>query len=108
MVALEALLPEDEQTRAEAELAVSGKGRLLHLDRCDESVVRSLIEKHLRYTGSPVALALLDNWENERARFVKVFPHEYKRVLGVARVDSFYVSPINTSPLMATEQVQHG
>src|SRR5437764_1477028 len=82
MVALEALLPEDEQTRAEAELAASGKGRLLHLDRCDESVVRSLIEKHLRYTGSPVALALLDNWENERAKFVKVFPHEYKRALG--------------------------
>ena len=44
--------------------------------------MRSLIEKHLRYTGSPVALALLDNWENERARFVKVFPHEYKRALG--------------------------
>jgi glutamate synthase (NADPH/NADH) large chain len=82
MVALEALLPEDEQTRAEAELAASGKGRLLHLDRCDESIVRSLIERHLRYTGSPVALALLDNWENERAKFAKIFPHEYKRALG--------------------------
>ena len=26
--------------------------------------------------------ALLDNWENERAKFVKVFPIEYKRALG--------------------------
>ncbi len=82
MVALEPLLTEADQTRVEDELAASGKGRLLHLDRYDESIVRSLIEKHLRYTGSAVALAILDNWENERARFVKVFPHEYKRALG--------------------------
>ena len=81
MVALETLLPEDEQTRVETELAASGKGRLLHLDRCDEALARSLIEKHLRYTGSTLALTLLDNWENERAKFVKVFPHEYKRAL---------------------------
>jgi len=81
MVALETLLPEDEQTRVETELAASGKGRNLHLDRCDEPLARSLIEKHLRYTGSTLALTLLDNWENERAKFVKVFPHEYKRAL---------------------------
>ncbi len=81
MVALEALLPEDQQSRVEAELAASGKGRLLHLDRCDEAIARALIEKHLRYTGSTLALALLDNWENERAKFVKVFPNEYKRAL---------------------------
>jgi glutamate synthase (NADPH/NADH) large chain len=82
MVALEPLLPESEQARAEAELAASGKGRLLHLDRCDEPMARALIEKHLRYTGSAVALAILDNWENARAKFVKVFPNEYKRALG--------------------------
>jgi glutamate synthase domain-containing protein 2/glutamate synthase domain-containing protein 3 len=82
MVALESLLPEDEQADAEAVLGAAGKGRLLHLDRCDEPIARSLIEKHLRYTGSAVALAILDNWENERAKFVKVFPHEYKRALG--------------------------
>jgi glutamate synthase domain-containing protein 2/glutamate synthase domain-containing protein 3 len=81
MVALEALLPEDQQSRVEAELAASGKGRLLHLDRCDDAIARALIEKHLRYTGSTLALALLDNWENERAKFVKVFPNEYKRAL---------------------------
>src|SRR5437868_10707019 len=81
MVALETLLPEDEQTRVEAELAASGKGRLLHLGRCDEALARTLIEKHLRYTGSTLALTLLDDWGNERAKFVKVFPHEYKRAL---------------------------
>src|SRR5205823_1780378 len=78
---ISAVSPEDEQTRVETELAASGKGRNLHLDRCDEPLARSLIEKHLRYTGSTLALTLLDNWENERAKFVKVFPHEYKRAL---------------------------
>ena len=81
MVALEPLLSEDEQTRAEAELAASGKGRLLHLDRHDETIARALIEKHLRYTGSTLAFALLDKWETERRTFVKVFPNEYKRAL---------------------------
>jgi glutamate synthase (NADPH/NADH) large chain len=81
MVALEPLLQEDQQTRVEAELAASGKGRLLHLDRSDEAIARALIEKHLRYTGSTLALTLLDNWENECAKFVKVFPNEYKRAL---------------------------
>jgi len=82
MVALEPLLTEEEQADAEAVLVAAGKGRLLHLDRHDEPIARSLIETHLRYTGSAVALAILDNWENERAKFVKVFPHEYKRALG--------------------------
>jgi len=47
-----------------------------------EPVVRELVEKHLRYTGSTLALALLDDWEAARGKFVKVFPHEYKRALG--------------------------
>jgi glutamate synthase domain-containing protein 3 len=28
---------------------------------------------------------ILDNWQALLAKFVKVFPHEYKRVLGVKR-----------------------
>ncbi|MGI8961837.1 MAG: glutamate synthase large subunit [Bryobacteraceae bacterium] len=44
-----------------------------------------LIKKHLEYTGSPQARHILENWPEALRRFVKVFPHEYKRVLGVAR-----------------------
>jgi len=36
----------------------------------------------LRFTGSTLALALLDDWDNARGKFVKVFPHEYRRALG--------------------------
>ena len=47
----------------------------------DVAEVRSLIEKHLRYTGSAVATRVLDNWTRAQADFVKVMPRDYKRVL---------------------------
>jgi glutamate synthase (NADPH/NADH) large chain len=81
MVALEPLLPEAEQAAAEVDLAAAGKGRLLHQDQFDEPMLRAQIERHLRYTGSTLALKVLDDWEASRAKFVKVFPHEYKRAL---------------------------
>jgi glutamate synthase domain-containing protein 2/glutamate synthase domain-containing protein 3 len=81
MVALEPLLSEDEQAKAERDLASAGKGRLMHRGRSDEAIVRELIDRHLRYTGSTLALAIVDDWERARTRFVKVFPHEYKRAL---------------------------
>ena len=39
------------------------------------------VERHLRFTGSTLALSLLDHWDSARTRFVKVFPNEYKRAL---------------------------
>jgi glutamate synthase (NADPH/NADH) large chain len=75
------VLPEAEQAKAESELAAAGKGRVLHAGKYDEVMLRELIERHLRFTGSTRALAILDNWEAARARFVKVFPGEYKRAL---------------------------
>jgi glutamate synthase domain-containing protein 3 len=82
MVALEKVLPEAEQAGAEVELAARGNGRVLHVGQTDEALLRSLIERHLRFTGSTRALSLLDHWETARSRFVKVFPHEYRRALG--------------------------
>jgi glutamate synthase domain-containing protein 3 len=92
MVALERVLPEAEQLRAESELAAAGKGRVRHAAQSDETQLRALVERHLRFTGSTRALAILDHWEEARGRFVKIFPHEYRRALGEqyaaqARVD---------------------
>ena len=81
MVAIEPLMTEAEQATVEAELAAAGKGRLMHRDRADEAQARELTELHLRYTGSTLALELIDNWETARRKFVKVFPHEYRRAL---------------------------
>ena len=82
MVALERVLAEADQLRAEKELAASGKGRMLHAGQTDEALLRVLIERHLQFTGSTLALAILDDWETARGRFTKVFPHEYRRALG--------------------------
>jgi glutamate synthase (NADPH/NADH) large chain len=51
------------------------------LGETDEFILRRLVEVHFRYTGSLRARMLLDNWAGLRGRFVKVFPHEYKRAL---------------------------
>ena len=48
----------------------------------DEVILKRLIEKHFKHTGSTRARNILDDWSNQRARFVKVFPTEYKRALG--------------------------
>ena len=45
-------------------------------------LAKKLIEKHFKHTGSTRARNILDDWANQRARFVKVFPTEYKRALG--------------------------
>jgi glutamate synthase (NADPH) large chain len=47
----------------------------------DEVLLRQLLERHFRYTGSFRAKEILTDWENARARFRKVFPHEYRRAL---------------------------
>jgi glutamate synthase domain-containing protein 3 len=52
-----------------------------HAGRSDEAALRELIERHLRFTGSTYALSVLDDWETHRRKFVKVFPHEYRRAL---------------------------
>jgi glutamate synthase (NADPH/NADH) large chain len=47
----------------------------------DEVILKRLIERHFKFTGSTRARNLLDDWANSRAKFVKVFPTEYKRAL---------------------------
>ena len=47
----------------------------------DEAILRDLIERHFRHTGSSRAKEILADWERARGRFVKVFPNEYRRAL---------------------------
>jgi glutamate synthase domain-containing protein 3 len=55
------------------------------LDDADLTAVRNLIERHREYTNSPRAAWIFENWPEMSTKFIKVFPHEYKRVLGIAR-----------------------
>ena len=51
----------------------------------DVDTLRRLVARHGEYTASPQAKWILANWDSMLGKFVKVFPHEYKRVLGVPR-----------------------
>ena len=52
----------------------------------DERLLYDLITKHVAVTASPRGKWILENWQQMVPRFLKVFPHEYKRVLGVPRL----------------------
>jgi glutamate synthase domain-containing protein 2/glutamate synthase domain-containing protein 1/glutamate synthase domain-containing protein 3 len=82
MVTLEKVQDEAQQARTETELAAAGNGRLRHRELTDDAMLRGLVERHLRFTASTRALAMLDDWDAARARFVKVLPNEYRRALG--------------------------
>ena len=77
----------------------------------DVALVRGLLERHRDYTGSPRAAWILENWAEAQARFIKVFPHEYKRVLGVARPEkdeSNTASPLVGASVAGASEVKHG
>jgi glutamate synthase (NADPH) large chain len=74
-VALDKVLPAAEQEKT-MDLAIWHKGQT------DEALLKKLVDDHHRWTGSLRARDILDNWSEARTKFVKVFPHEYKRALG--------------------------
>ena len=66
-----------EKIRREKEQASGPR----HLDQADEEILRSLVEKHLKYTDSNIAKKIIEHWEQELVNFIKVMPNEYKRAL---------------------------
>ncbi|GAB2858097.1 glutamate synthase-related protein [Pseudoduganella ginsengisoli] len=78
MVSLESVLPAAEQK------VDQNTWHSQHRDgepEADEVILKRLIERHFKHTGSTRARFLLDNWAEGRSKFVKVFPNEYKRAL---------------------------
>lgn len=47
----------------------------------DIATLKELIENHYNYTLSPQAQRILENWESELPKFIKVLPEEYKQAL---------------------------
>jgi glutamate synthase (NADPH) large chain len=79
----------------------------------DVQVVHNLVSRHMELTGSPRAKWIFENWQDLQPRFIKVFPHEFKRVLGVARNRSAYIPIQATSVLepavtLGSNQMQVG
>ncbi|MDH4449772.1 MAG: glutamate synthase-related protein [Rhodoferax sp.] len=97
MVSLEKVL-----TAAEQE-ATLDKG-IWHRGETDEAQLKKLLEDHNRWTGSKRARELLDNWDVSRAKFVKVFPNEYKRALGEIHARKSAVANAKTVPAAAKKE----
>jgi len=76
MVALDRVLSARDQS------ALAGPATL-HGGELDEVLLKRLVERHLQLTGSERAKALLARWPAAREKFVKVFPHEYRRALAL-------------------------
>jgi glutamate synthase domain-containing protein 3 len=79
MVNLDRVLPPAVQA-ASTDRAMWHKGKD-GVPESDDAILKKLIEDHHKWTGSLQARHLLDQWEVSRAKFVKVFPIEYKRAL---------------------------
>ena len=62
------------------------------------------------YTEADQAQWILENWDTVLPKFVKVFPHEYKRVLGAPRLGAEAVARPAASAAAPFEvmQVVHG
>ena len=71
-----------DKVQSAAEQEAGGNQGLWHLAQTDEALLKKMIEDQHKWTGSLRARHIMDHWVESRARFVKVFPNEYKRALG--------------------------
>ncbi|HJQ59591.1 MAG TPA: glutamate synthase subunit alpha, partial [Vineibacter sp.] len=92
MVELSAVVPVDDAPADEADRprqrAVSVANNAMgDVMRFDAERIRILVEKHLLYTGSERARAILDDWDNAVTRFVKIMPVDFKRALAELKAE---------------------
>jgi glutamate synthase (NADPH/NADH) large chain len=83
MVELEPI-PEEESAAVASgagELETHGKVQIDHVGGHDDATLKSLIQRHLLFTGSERARRVLENWAAYLPKFVKVMPLEYRRAL---------------------------
>ncbi|MEO7649606.1 MAG: glutamate synthase subunit alpha, partial [Bryobacteraceae bacterium] len=69
----------------------------------DIQLLRHWIAKHAVATASPRAMSILEKWDEMLPKFVKVFPHEYKRVLGIPRNQAAQTA-VSPAPILAPAQ----
>lgn len=61
----------------------TGMVDLENINEDDAITIRNLLSNHYKYTHSPLAKDILDNFWQRSKKFVKVMPLEYRRVLGL-------------------------
>ncbi|MCP5536297.1 MAG: glutamate synthase large subunit [Akkermansiaceae bacterium] len=58
---------------------------LIECENSEIEEVKARIQKHVDYTGSVKGSKILENWEEESAKFLKVLPADYERVLNAVK-----------------------
>jgi len=85
-VALESITAEadalEELDHQGSDLETHGRVDINHtISMDDQQILRSLIQRHIHYTGSGVGKRILENWSDYIGQFVKVMPVDYRRAL---------------------------
>ena len=76
-------------------------------DPQDQQILQSLIFRHFDATGSPRAKRMLENWGETLPKFVKVFPHEFKRVMKKSAAHADAITPQRVA-MAGRERAMHG
>jgi len=71
------------EARVNREGLAAGELVLSNLSEADALELRSMLESHVAGTGSPLALAILENFGQELQNFVRVMPRDYARILDI-------------------------
>ena len=78
------------------------------LDEREAAQLRALIHEHYVLTNSPRANWVLSNWTSVLPSFIKINPHEQKRIMGLGRAQKPYVPGAYAVAELEMVQVQHG
>jgi glutamate synthase domain-containing protein 3 len=60
----------------------------------DLALLHRLIDDHVRWTGSALAGRILAHWHDYLPRFVKVMPHDLRRVLAEREAEPLRVQAV--------------
>jgi glutamate synthase domain-containing protein 3 len=76
----------------------------------DEVILRTLIQRHVDLTNSPRGRFILDNWAATLPKFVKVFPHEFRKALARQNAKAAELKFVPAIPLEGQPALQqvHG
>jgi glutamate synthase (ferredoxin) len=85
-----------------------GLRSLTGLDGEDAATLRGALERHVEYTGSDIARAILDDLDASAGSFVKVIPDAYRRVLDAIRDARREGVPEEDIPLSVFNTVTRG
>ena len=77
-------------------------------DREDEKILRDMMERHVEYTGSAIAEAMLNDFEKNVESFVKVIPDAYQKVLDAMKGAREAGIPEEDVPLYAFNEIRRG